>query len=64
MKKSFIETRPRIQLTKSRSNEDINSPLTVLSKIQPPASMPKNFSHRSAERVLEPIDRVSEILFG
>ena len=32
MKKSFIETRLRIQLTKSRSNEDSNS-LTVLSKI-------------------------------
>src|SRR5437667_12452878 len=36
----------------------------MLSKIQPPASMPKNSSERSSKRVLEPIDRVSEILFG
>jgi len=36
----------------------------MLSKIQPPASMPENSSERSSKRVLEPIDRVSEILFG
>src|SRR5438046_6601932 len=36
----------------------------MLSEIQPPASMPENSSERSSKRVLEPIDRVSEILFG
>src|ERR1700745_1844830 len=36
----------------------------MLSRIQPPASMPENSSERSSKRVLEPIDRVSEILFG
>src|SRR5438046_6858862 len=36
----------------------------MLSKIQPPASMPENSSERSSKRLLEPIDRVSEILFG
>jgi hypothetical protein len=36
----------------------------MLSKIQPTASMPENSSERSSKRVLEPIDRVSEILFG
>src|SRR5881398_2598434 len=36
----------------------------MLSKIQPPASMPENSSERSSKRVLEPIDRVSEVLFG
>ncbi len=36
----------------------------MLSKIQPPASMLENSSERSSKRVLEPIDRVSEILFG
>src|SRR5438477_5881506 len=36
----------------------------MLSKIQPPASMPENSSERSSKRVLEPIDRLSEILFG
>src|SRR5438046_9374438 len=36
----------------------------MLAKIQPPASMPENSSERSSNRVLEPIDRVSEILFG
>jgi VIT family len=36
----------------------------MLSKIQPTASMPENSSEGSSKRVLEPIDRVSEILFG
>src|SRR5436305_15085333 len=36
----------------------------MLSKIQPPASMPENSSERSSKRVLEPIDRISEVLFG
>src|SRR5947199_3354239 len=36
----------------------------MLSKIQPPASMPENSSERSSKRLLDPIDRVSEILFG
>src|SRR5881227_3278029 len=36
----------------------------MLSKIQPPASTPEISSERSSKRVLEPIDRVSEILFG
>src|SRR5437764_15040684 len=36
----------------------------MLSKIQPPAAMPENSSERSSMRVLEPIDRVSEILVG
>src|SRR5207248_8003151 len=36
----------------------------MLSKIQPPASMPENSSERSSKRVLQPIDRISEVLFG
>src|SRR5438067_13438417 len=36
----------------------------MLSKIQPPASMPEDSSKRSSKRVVDPIDRVSEVLFG
>src|SRR5438874_9957248 len=36
----------------------------MLSKIQPPAPMPEGSFELSSRRVLEPIDRVSEVLFG
>src|SRR6476646_9384609 len=35
-----------------------------IEKRRPAAPMPENSSERSAKRVLEPIDRVSEVLFG